>query len=328
MAGLLEQDITILNVTEGSVIVEFTLAYGSAEVLLQSAVSLYGQLGGYAVIGYGTEDNCTFFIPDSLSSLFSPTLDVSQSGFVARDVLRLVIKSPFVISRSNLTFSIGSCPAYNVSIEISLCRYVYNTYFNWIQIWNDNCAPVITTINGDTKEFILFLKATFTETFPDLRKRNIERTVSENLAFRIAIPTFVTIKTLNQTLLPPSSIVVKGIVVSRMFDAQSHTGTLILRTKTEKPGYLTAVRVSDTLAGVTTSIVQVGNFNVSCPNATVNCIQEWQLTSVLNPNMGVCKLDDVYTVKWNTTCHYPCSATGEEDNTCHILFLQHTMHKL
>lgn len=262
-------------------------------------------------MGLQVGPSCWTFVPDSLSSLFPATIDLDNSGFTKKDELRLIVKSPLVMGRSDPTFYLGTCIMTNVTKTTIYCQNVYSISFNWTQVWRDSCIPVVVALNGATKEYVMFLKVVLTEAFADMRKRDVYRTVTENLAFRVSLPINVALKSENETLLPPPDFSVSGIVISRQFDAFTHTGTVIVRTKTQKPAYLMLPTVSNSIAGVLSTITEIGDFHANCPNSSVDCVQEWLITTIVEPEQGVCRLDDTYSLKWNSTCHYPCWPSGE-----------------
>ncbi len=324
-AGLIPEDVVITSVTPGSVIVEFYLAYGSAQYILIDALNTMGFIGGLAVLGIVQGNNCSAFVPDSMSTMFPPALDIINCGFTSLDALHLIVKSPLVLSRSYLSFSLGDCMVANVTRRNGTCMDIYDIYVNWRSVFQNNCTDSHSfVINGFYKEYFFFLKAEYTETFDDWRKRDyipntygrsiskrsMDRVTSESLAFRVSVPTSVSVTSSQQTLTKPTFIV-KLMVISREFDIQTSTVIIIMRTKTQAPGFLILPRMNHTQTGLNTTIFMRPESNVTCPNnVSTDCIQTWEIRASIDTQNGVCKLGDTFFLTWNTSCHYPFWDSG------------------
>ncbi len=114
----------------------------------------------------------------------------------------------------------------------------------------------------------------------------------------------------NQTLIPPPTLVVRAIVLSRRFDPQNYTAHLVIRTKIGKPGVLFLPTVTNLQLGTIHPLITLNEqSNVTCPNASVDCVQLWDVA--ITANSSSCKIEDVLTITWNTTCHYPCWESGK-----------------
>ncbi len=292
--------------------VQFILAYSTNfDVLVDTFQT--GSFFGYPVLAVSQTENCTAFVPDGLTTMFPPTMDFAQSGFISPNVLTLVVKSPLVESRSALNFSMGSCLPEAANQSAGFCHDVYRATFNWSQVVSSNCISSLSYTNGNYKEIVLFLGATYRETFVDWKKRTVatvDRITTEMLAFRVVVPLVVAVTSENQTLIPPPTLVVRAMVLSRTFDPQAYTARLIVRTKIDRPGLLMLPRVTNLQQGVTPLISLNAQSNMTCPNASVDCVQLWDVSVVVNTTSNICKVEDVLTITWNTTCHYPCWESG------------------
>ncbi len=221
--------------------------------------------------------------------------------------MHIVVRSPFVQGRSELSFLMGSCPVSNVVVSKTLCLQTYDLYLNWTQFWKNDCISGTPRTNGDMEEYLVMLRVVYTES---TQKRDLGNAVTQNLAFRVELPTQVAVRSLNEVYLSPRTIIVKALVVSRTFDASTYTGVLVLRTKTQAPSFLIAPKLSNTLSGITSAITQIGNFSHDCSNSSLDCFQEWQIVSWVDPEVGICKWNEAFTVRWNTSCHDSCSNSG------------------
>ncbi len=319
--GVTPQDVIILNVVAGSVVVHFVIAYSTNYNLLADTFQT-GTFHGIPVLAVSNSENCTAFVPDGLTTMFPPTLDFTISGFSSPSILYLAVKAPLVESRSALNFSMGSCLPLSVIKSNGFCHDSYQVTFNWTQAISNDCITSLAFTNGNFREIVVFLGATYTETFVDNKRvannkriGTVDRHTTELLAFRVVVPLVVSVTSDNQTLIPPPTLVVRAMVLSRSFDPQSYTARLVVRTKIDKPGLLYLPRVANLQQGVHSLIsLNAEQSNMTCPNASVDCVQLWDVA--ISTNSSTCKIEDVLTITWNTTCHYPCWESGEP----HFLF--------
>ncbi len=276
-----------------------------------------GNFYGYPVLAVSNSANCTAFVPDSLTTMFPPALDFTTSGFSSPNVLSLSVKAPLVESRSALNFSMGSCLPLSAVKSNGFCHDSYQVTFNWSQVISNDCVTSLAFTNGDYREIVVFLGANYTETFVDNKRilnnkriGTVDRHTTESLAFRVAVPLVVSVTSDNQTLIAPPTLAVRAMILSRSFDSQSYAVRMVVRTKIDKPGLLHLARVTNLQQGVQSLIsLNAEQSNMTCPNASVDCVQLWDV--VISTNSSTCKIEDVLTIQWNTTCHYPCWESGE-----------------
>ncbi len=313
------QDVIILDIISGSVVVHFIVAYSTNYNLLTDTFQT-GNFYGYPVLAVSNSANCTAFVPDALMTMFPPTLDFTTSGFSSPDILQLTVKAPLVEGRSALNFSMGSCLAQSTIKSNGFCHDSYRVTFNWTQALSNDCITSLAFTNGNFREIAVYVGATYTETFVDNKRVDshnkrigtVDRLTTELLAFRVVVPLVVSVTSDNQTLIPPPELVVRAMVLSRSFDPQSYTAHLVVRTKIDKPGLLHLGRVTNLQQGVHSLIsLNVQQSNMTCPNASVDCVQLWDVA--ISTNSSTCKIEDVLTITWNTTCHYPCWESGKRN---------------
>ncbi len=317
MTDLLLQDVIILNVMPGSVVVHFVMAYSTNYDLLFDAFQT-GNFHGIPVLAVSHSENCTAFVPDGLASMYPPALDFTRSGFSSPHILSLNVQAPFVASRSDLQFSMGSClPLSAIKLDEGYCHDSYQVTFNWFQVVSNHCIISLEFTNDNHKEIVVYLGASYDETFMDNRRmahkreiNTLDRRTEELLAFRVIVPLVVAVTSENQTLIPPPTLVVRAIVLSRRFDPQNYTAHLVIRTKIGKPGVLFLPTVTSLQHGTIHPLITLNEqSNVTCPNASVDCVQLWDVA--ISANSSSCKIEDVLTITWNTTCHYPCWESGK-----------------
>ncbi len=293
------------------------LAYSSNYNLLMDTFQT-GSFHGIPVLAVSNSENCTAFVPNGLMTMFPPALDFPTSGFSSPNILSLAVNAPLVEGRSGLNFSMGSCMPLSVIRSVDgFCHDSYQVTFNWTQAVGDNCISSLAFTNGNFKEIVVFLDAAYTETFMDYKKRNLggdtlDRLTVESLAFRVVVPLVVSVTSDNQTLVPPPTLAVRAMVLSRRFDPQSYTAHLVIRTKIEKPGLLHLPTVTNPQQGIHSVITLSGaqqSSNLTCPNASVDCVQLWEVAISANSS-SMCKIEEVLTITWNTSCHYPCWESG------------------
>ncbi len=134
MTGLIPQDVILLNVTsESGVVVHFMMAYSTNYDLLVDNF-LAGNFHGIPVLAVSHSENCTAFVPDGLRSMYPPALDYTRSGFSAPNILSLNVQAPFVASRSDLQFFMGSClPLSAIKLQ-GYCHDFYQVTFDKMEL--------------------------------------------------------------------------------------------------------------------------------------------------------------------------------------------------
>ncbi len=309
----------------------FTLRYGAHSTGVVHAMT-QGAFGDESLLGFAIGDECTYFMPDTLTTNCPPVLDVASSGFTSLDSLHLTVKAPLVNGRSALNFSIGHCEAISVGISNSTCHIVYDVRFSWQQLFYNNCISTQSHVNGLMREHTIYLKVNYMETLPDMKRRGQQqekskqratenkredyRITEESLAFKVATPINVVV-----TCTPlylggnySTDLSIRAAILSRIFNLQTHTATLVVISKVPLPGSLDNPQLSHVQAGLNLSISQMPESAVAMCDVNGSsplCVQEWEISIQVDPLSGVCKLADVITIVWNTTCHsYPCSLTG------------------
>ncbi len=299
----------------------FVMAYSTNYDLLANTFQT-GVFYGIPVLAVSNSENCTAFVPSGLNTMFPPSLDFPTSGFSSPNILSLSVKAPLVESRSALNFSMGSCLPTSAIKSSGFCYDSYQVTFNWSQVVSNDCITSLELTNDNYKEIIVYLGASYTETFFENRrmahKKNnnnkridtLDRHTTELLAFRVIVPLVVAVTSENQTLIPPPTLVVRATVISRSFDPQTYTAHLVIRTKIDKPGVLILPTVTNLQHGTIYPLITLNEqSNATCPNASVDCVQLWDVA--ISANSSTCKIEDVLTITWNTTCHYPCWESGK-----------------
>ncbi len=317
---------------------DFNLAYN---VNPESVVELFteDQFSGYQTLGFAQSNNCTYFVPSSVNDLYPLSMDFAKSGFIALNQLRLYVKAPLVASRSDVNFTIGTCSAFTTNKTEISCVTAYDLVFDWEQLMTSDCASMSTSrISGLHREYTIYLDSVYEEYFSDLKRRSVftegvdqdkaskqeirqerrlykrteERATREELGFKVLVPLYVEVSSVNHTLLAPPTLHVKAMITSRSFNPVTFIANITIKSKVSNPGLLILPRIqASPSVGLTASIQLLPGSNETCPNASVSCEQSWLVVLAVNKTLGSCNINSMLSVTWNTSCHYSCWDSGK-----------------
>ena len=245
--------------------------------------------------------------PQALAVRDVPVLDTARSGFLAADVLTLVLVSPLVNARADASIRFNASGAatpcdYSAAApgfwqraeSLAECTEVWTAALPWA-VLREQCNMARLPDGGDgVVRFEGELQVTQVDTLGAVRGTPLTRDVVTGIAFAVEFPTETELS--SDAVRVFAAVDVQAAITAQAVDAVGAQASAELFTSVQWPFMLAAARIDGTPANVSVAITEQRD---ACP---VEAPCERTFALALTPS-GTCFLTGDYVLAFEFACH-------------------------